>query len=186
MSQSFRSIKFIFEKGGDISDFLILSFFSFPAWLTISLSFGVFFGILMSYSKLDDEKEKRSIELNHKKALLKEKKEEGKTLNKDKKKRKKILADLEKEKSQLKKSHTRKTQMVKEMEKLIKKLYADFVQSKKYAEESKNYFLDASDMEIEETGSRAAALEMRNLIKSLNTFSSSLKTIASERGINLD
>ena len=68
----------------------------------------------------------------------------------------------------------------------IKKLYADFVQSKKYAEESKNYFLDASDMEIEETGSRAAALEMRNLIKSLNTFISSLKTIASERGINLD
>tara|TARA_Y100000590_G_scaffold114556_1_gene130534 strand:- start:1595 stop:2821 length:1227 start_codon:yes stop_codon:yes gene_type:complete len=85
--------------------------------------------------QLDDEKEKRSIELNHKKALLKEKKEEGKTLNKDKKKRKKILADLEKEKSQLKKSHTKKTQMVKEMEKLIKKLYADKAAVKKREEE---------------------------------------------------
>ena len=71
--------------------------------------------------QLDDEKEKRSIELNHKKALLKEKKKEGKTLNKDKKKRKKILVDLEKEKLQLKKSHSKKTHMAKEMEKLIKK-----------------------------------------------------------------
>ena len=68
----------------------------------------------------------------------------------------------------------------------IKQLYADFIQSKKYATESKQYFLDANDMEIEDTGSREAAMEMRNLIKSLDTFISSTKSIAADSGINLD
>ena len=44
VSQSFRSIKFILEKGGGFSDFIKLSFLSMPAWLAISISFGVFFG----------------------------------------------------------------------------------------------------------------------------------------------
>ena len=57
VSQSFRSIKFILEKGGNFFDFMKLSFLSMPAWLSISISFGVFFGILMSFSKLDDERE---------------------------------------------------------------------------------------------------------------------------------
>ena len=57
VSQSFRSIKFILEKGGNFFDFMKLSFLSMPAWLSISISFGVFFGILISYSKLDNERE---------------------------------------------------------------------------------------------------------------------------------
>ena len=57
VSQSFRSIKFIFEKGGTILDFLKLSIFSMPAWLTISISFGVFFGVFITYTKLQNEKE---------------------------------------------------------------------------------------------------------------------------------
>ena len=68
----------------------------------------------------------------------------------------------------------------------IKKAHTDFVQSRIYAEQSKIYFLDANDMEIQETGSREAAKEMRNLIKSLDTFISSIKSIATDKGINLD
>ena len=57
VSQSFRSIKFILEKGGTILDFFKLSIFSMPAWLSISLSFGVFFGVFMTYTKLENERE---------------------------------------------------------------------------------------------------------------------------------
>ena len=57
VSQSFRSIKFILEKGGGFIDFIKLSFLSMPAWLAISISFGVFFGILSTFSKLDNERE---------------------------------------------------------------------------------------------------------------------------------
>jgi len=91
--------------------------------------------ITVSIDQLNHEKEKRSIELNHKKLLLKEKKNEGRNLDTDKKKRKKILVDLEQEKSRLEKSHSKKIQMVTEMEKLIKKLYADKVAMKKREEE---------------------------------------------------
>ena len=57
VSQSFRYIKFILEKGGTLLDFLKLSFLSMPAWLSISISFGVFFGLLISFSKFDNERE---------------------------------------------------------------------------------------------------------------------------------
>ena len=57
VSQSFRSIKFVLDKGGTFIDFLKLSIFSMPSWLTISISLGVFFGILMTFSKLENEKE---------------------------------------------------------------------------------------------------------------------------------
>ena len=57
VSQSFRSIKFIFEKGGSIVDFFKLSIFSMPAWLSISVSFGVFFGVFITFTKLDNERE---------------------------------------------------------------------------------------------------------------------------------
>ena len=57
LSQSFRSIKFVLEKGGGILDYLYLSFLSMPAWLSISLTFGTFFGILITYSKLIKERE---------------------------------------------------------------------------------------------------------------------------------
>ncbi len=57
VSQSFRYIKFILEKGGSLFDFLKLSIFSVPSWLYIGVSFGVFFGLLMTYSKFDNERE---------------------------------------------------------------------------------------------------------------------------------
>ena len=57
VSQSFRSIKFIFEKGGTIIDFFQLSIFSMPAWLSISVSFGVFFGIFITFTKLENDRE---------------------------------------------------------------------------------------------------------------------------------
>ena len=57
VSQSFRSIKFIFEKGGTIIDFFKLSFFSMPAWLSISVSFGFFFGVFITFVKLENDRE---------------------------------------------------------------------------------------------------------------------------------
>ena len=57
ISQSFRYIKFILEKGGSLLDFFKLSLLSMPAGLSISIYFGVFFGLLISYSKLDNERE---------------------------------------------------------------------------------------------------------------------------------
>ena len=57
VSQSFRSIKFILNKGGNFIDFFKLSIFSMPSWLEISISFGIFFGILITYSKLESENE---------------------------------------------------------------------------------------------------------------------------------
>ena len=57
VSQSFRSIKFILNKGGSFIDFIKLSIFSMPSWLEISFSFGIFFGILITYSKLESENE---------------------------------------------------------------------------------------------------------------------------------
>ncbi len=57
VSQSFRSIKFILEKGGSFLDFLKLSLFSMPSWLYISVSFGVFFGVFLTFVKLENDKE---------------------------------------------------------------------------------------------------------------------------------
>ena len=57
VSQSFRSIKFIFEKGGTILDFFQLSIFSMPAWLSISVSFGFFFGVFITFTKLENDRE---------------------------------------------------------------------------------------------------------------------------------
>ncbi len=57
VSQSFRSIKFIFEKGGTIIDFFQLSIFSMPAWLSISVSFGFFFGVFITFNKLENDRE---------------------------------------------------------------------------------------------------------------------------------
>ena len=91
--------------------------------------------IMISIDQLDKEKDKRSIELVHKKALLREKKNEGKQLDKDKKKRKEVLADLKKEKTKLENNRSKKTQQITEIENLIKKLYADKVAMKKREEE---------------------------------------------------
>ena len=57
LSQSFRSINLIIEKGANFSDFLILSLFSMPSWLIIALPFGTFAGCMISYLKLQNDKE---------------------------------------------------------------------------------------------------------------------------------
>ena len=57
LSQSFKSIKLIIEKGAHISDFFILSLFSLPSWLIIALPFGTFAGCMISYLKLQNDRE---------------------------------------------------------------------------------------------------------------------------------
>jgi lipopolysaccharide export system permease protein len=57
LSQSFRSIKLIIEKGADLSDFFVLSFFSMPSWLLIALPFGTFAGCMITYLKLENDRE---------------------------------------------------------------------------------------------------------------------------------
>ena len=57
LSQSFRTINLIIDKGANISDFFILSAYSFPNWLVISLPFGTFAGCMISYLRLDSDKE---------------------------------------------------------------------------------------------------------------------------------
>ena len=57
LSQSFRNIKLIIEKGAHLFDFFLLSFFSLPSWLIIALPFGTFAGCMISYLKLQNDKE---------------------------------------------------------------------------------------------------------------------------------
>ncbi len=57
LSQSFRSINLIIEKGANLTDFFILSLFSMPSWLIIALPFGTFAGCMISYLKLQNDKE---------------------------------------------------------------------------------------------------------------------------------
>jgi lipopolysaccharide export system permease protein len=57
LSQSFKTIKLIIDKGGDISDFMILSAYSFPSWFIIALPFGIFTGCMISYVRLENDKE---------------------------------------------------------------------------------------------------------------------------------
>jgi len=83
----------------------------------------------------EEEKIKRVIELNRKSSLLSEKKSEGIRLDNDKKQRQKVLADIKQEKYILEKNRTKKTQIINEMEQLIKKLYADKNAMKKREEE---------------------------------------------------
>ena len=57
LSQSFRSINLIIEKGANLSDFFILSLYSMPSWLIIALPFGTFTGCMISYLRLQSDKE---------------------------------------------------------------------------------------------------------------------------------
>ena len=57
LSQSFKTIKLIINKGAGISDFFILSFYSLPSWLLIALPFGTFAGCLITYLKLENDRE---------------------------------------------------------------------------------------------------------------------------------
>ena len=57
LSQSFKTIKLIINKGADISDFMILSAYSFPSWFLIALPFGIFTGCMISYVRLENDNE---------------------------------------------------------------------------------------------------------------------------------
>ena len=57
LSQSFKTIKLIINKGANLSDFFILSAYSVPNWLLIALPFGTFAGCMISYLKFENEKE---------------------------------------------------------------------------------------------------------------------------------
>ena len=86
-------------------------------------------------TELADEREKLIIERNRKTSLLNEKKREGSNLEQDKKERKKILSIIKRDKGKLEKSRSAKSQMIAEMEALIKKLYTDKDAMKKREEE---------------------------------------------------
>ena len=86
-------------------------------------------------AELADEKEKLIIERNRKTSLLNEKNQEGSNLEQDKKARKKILSIIKRDKGKLEKSRSAKSQMIAEMEALIKKLYTDKDAMKKREEE---------------------------------------------------
>ena len=86
-------------------------------------------------AELADEKEKLIIERNRKTSLLNEKKREGSNLEQDKKERKNILSIIKRDKGKLEKFRSAKSQMIAEMEALIKKLYTDKDAMKKREEE---------------------------------------------------
>ena len=57
LSQSFKTIKLIISKGAGLLEFFILSAYSLPSWLLIALPFGTFAGCMISYLKLQNDKE---------------------------------------------------------------------------------------------------------------------------------
>ena len=57
LSQSFKTIKLIINKGAGLLEFFILSAYSIPSWLLIALPFGTFAGCMISYLKLQNDKE---------------------------------------------------------------------------------------------------------------------------------
>ena len=86
-------------------------------------------------AELSDEKIKLVIERNRKTSLLNEKKNEGSNLERDKEERKNILVSINRDKGKLEESRSTKTQIISEMEALIKKLYSDKAAMKKREEE---------------------------------------------------
>ena len=57
LSQSFKTIKLIIKKGAGLLEFFILSAYSLPSWLLIAIPFGTFAGCMISYLKLQNDKE---------------------------------------------------------------------------------------------------------------------------------
>ena len=57
LSQSFKTIKLIINKGAGILEFFILSAYSIPSWHLIALPYGTFAGCMISYLKLQNDKE---------------------------------------------------------------------------------------------------------------------------------
>ncbi len=72
-------------------------------------------------------------------------------------------------------------------EKIIIDVYKSFKQARKYAYNAKDNFLQASDLEIEETSTRQAVSEMRKLLDNLDdTFLPSIKERAAKANIKLN
>ncbi len=82
-------------------------------------------------AELADEKIKLVIERNRKTSLLNEKRKEGSNLERDKKERKDVLANIKRDKGKLEKYLSVKSQVISEMEALIKTLYSDKESMKK-------------------------------------------------------
>ena len=57
LSQSFKNIKLIMNKGAGILEFFILSAYSLPSWLLIAIPFSIFAGCMISYLKLHNDHE---------------------------------------------------------------------------------------------------------------------------------
>ncbi len=57
LSQSFKTIKLIINKGAGLLEFFILSAYSLPSWLLIAIPFGTFAGCMISYLKLQNDQE---------------------------------------------------------------------------------------------------------------------------------
>ena len=72
-------------------------------------------------------------------------------------------------------------------DKSIEKMYGYFTQAMDYAQQSKEKFLEANDLEIEDTGSREAAKEMKKLAKQIKElYIPSVKEMGKTQGINLN
>ena len=57
VSQSFKTIQLIINKGAGILEFFILSSYSLPSWLLLAIPFGTFAGCMVSYLKLQNDQE---------------------------------------------------------------------------------------------------------------------------------
>ena len=57
LSQSFKTIQLIINKGAGILEFFILSLYSLPSWLLLAIPFGIFAGCMISYLKLQNDHE---------------------------------------------------------------------------------------------------------------------------------
>ncbi len=57
LSQCFKTIQLIINKGAGLLEFFILSAYSFPSWLLIAIPFGTFAGCMISYLKLQNDQE---------------------------------------------------------------------------------------------------------------------------------
>ena len=69
----------------------------------------------------------------------------------------------------------------------IQQMYSEFIQAMDYANQSKEKFLEANDFEIEDTGSREAASEMRKLVKQIkNIYIPSIEEMAKNEGVDLN
>ena len=57
LSQSFKTIELIIDKGAGLLEFFILSAYSLPSWLLVALPFGTFAGSMISYLKFENDRE---------------------------------------------------------------------------------------------------------------------------------